>query len=110
MLSHALQVSQALFSLSVVTVTPGKGHASKRIILGPDGLPIKDPNHCLGISAGRIQHVRVPSLVGLQDLLLKVQPNQALVHGVPKQSTPGARYRLVGPKSITAPRIPSPAP
>ena len=77
-------------SLTVLTAARGRGNASKRLIPAwSDGRPIRDPAHSLGISAGRVEHVQVPGLAGLRDLLARIQHNQALVHGVPIGSQPG---------------------
>ena len=96
MRDDALQASTAPFSLSVLTAT--QGHASKRLVPDVNGYPIKDPGHHLGISAGRMQHVSLNGLIGLQELLGRMHHDQALVHGVPKDSTPGSIYRLALPK------------
>ena len=58
------------FSLSVLTVT--KGHASKQLLAGANGLPIKGQGS-LAISAGMIEHVQVPGLAGLQALLTGIR-------------------------------------
>jgi predicted P-loop ATPase len=73
------------FSLSVLTVT--KGHASKRLLVGAHGQPIKG-HRSLAISAGVLEHVEVAGLAGLKALLMGIRPNQALVHGVVKGSRP----------------------
>jgi hypothetical protein len=88
-----LDATTTSFSLSVLTAT--KGNASKRLVPDVAGKPIRDPAHSLGISAGRIEHVRVPGLAGLADLLQRVSSKQALVHGVPINSAPGAVFKLV---------------
>jgi hypothetical protein len=83
-----------LFSLSVLTAT--KGNASKRLIpASVDNGPIKDPTHTLGISTGCVEHAQVAGLAGLRDLLQRITPKQALVHGVPKGSNPGDVLHLV---------------
>jgi hypothetical protein len=84
--------TSAPFSLSVITVT--KGNASKQILAGANGLPIKGQGS-LAISAGMIEHVRVPGLAGLQALLRDIRQNQVLVHGVVKGSVPGDVAPLV---------------
>jgi hypothetical protein len=88
-----LDAATTPFALSVLTAT--KGHASKRLVPDAHGHPIKDPAHHLGISAGRVEPVQLAGLAALGELLARIQPNQALVHGVPKDSTPGATYKLV---------------
>jgi hypothetical protein len=88
-----LDATTTPFSLSVLTAT--YGNASKRLVPDAHGQPIKDPGQHLGISSGRVEHVQVTGLAGLRDLLARIQQNQALVHGVPKDSTPGAAYQLV---------------
>ena len=80
-------------SLSLLTAT--KGHASKRLIANAQGYPIKDPQHLLGIAAGRVEHVQVAGLLGLRDLLQRVTHKQALVHGIPKGSAPGDCFTLL---------------
>jgi hypothetical protein len=81
------------FSLSVLTAT--KGNPSKRLVPDANGKPIRDLAYALGIAAGRVEHVRVAGLDGLRGLLTRIQPNQALVHGIPKGSHPGDVLRLV---------------
>jgi hypothetical protein len=76
------------FSLSVLTVAKGKGYASKSIIAGANGHPIKG-HDSLAISGGLLEHVQLAGLQGLQELLVAIQPNQALVHGIVKGSQPG---------------------
>lgn len=88
-----LDAARTPFSLALLTAT--KGNASKRLVPDGNGHPIKDPEHRLGISAGRVEHIRLAGLAGLRDLLARIQPNQALVHGIPNKSTPGTRYKLV---------------
>jgi hypothetical protein len=88
-----IEACKAPFGLSVLTAT--QGHASKRLVPDVQGRPIKDPAHHLGISAGRMEHVSVQGLLGLQELLSGIKHNQALVHGIPKESTPGSVYCLV---------------
>jgi predicted P-loop ATPase len=83
----------ALFSLSVLTAT--KGNASKRLVPDAHGRPSKDPAHTLGIRAGRVEHVTLAGLAGLAALLARIGPKQALVHGIPKGSTPGEVFQLV---------------
>jgi hypothetical protein len=89
-----LDATTTLFSLSVLTAT--KGNASKRLIPAwVDNCPIKDPTHTLGISTGCVEHAQVAGLAGLRDLLQRITPKQALVHGVPKGSNPGDVLQLV---------------
>jgi hypothetical protein len=80
------------FSLSVLTVT--KGHASKQLLVGANGRPIKGQGS-LAIAAGLLEHVEVAGLAGLQRLLANIRPDQALVHGVVKGSQPGEVRPLV---------------
>ena len=75
--------------LTIVTVTPGQGHATKRLIAGADGRPMSDPARALWIAGGQAQHVQVPGLAGLRNLLAGIGSHQALVHGVPHSSAPG---------------------
>src|SRR5712692_1561459 len=89
----AIYASTTSFSLSLLTATTG--NASKRLVPDANNRPIRDPEHSLGISAGRIQHVQVAGLIGFADLMQHVTQQQALVHGVPKGSTPGDVYTLV---------------
>lgn len=92
-MSLSLDALTAQFSLSVLTAT--KGNASKRLIPDVNNRPIKDPAHTLGISAGRVEHVEVTGLADLGALMQRITPQQALVHGIPKDSTPGAVLTLV---------------
>ena len=80
-------------SLSLLTAT--RGNASKRLVPDAHGHPIRDPEHHLGISAGRVEHLRLDGLAGLRDRLGSIQHNQALVHGIHKGSTPGNVSTLV---------------
>src|SRR5215475_9939721 len=80
------------FSLSVLTAT--KGHASKTIIAGANGQPIKNADS-LAIWAGMLEHVQVAGLAGLQALVRDIQPNQALVHGIVTGSQPRHSVPLV---------------
>jgi hypothetical protein len=101
-MSPALDALTTPFSLSVLTATTG--NASKRLVPDAHGMPIRDPAHRLGISAGRLEHVQVAGLAGLADLLQHVSPTQALVHGIPIGSAPGAVFKLVvAEKFIGAP-------
>ena len=74
------------FALSVLTVT--KGTASKQLLVGAGGLPVKDRGS-LAITRGVLQHLQVDGLAGLKALLLAIRPDQALVHGIVKGSPPG---------------------
>jgi hypothetical protein len=98
-MSPALDAITTPFSLSVLTAT--KGNASKRLVPDVTGKPIRDPEHRLGISAGRLEHVQVAGLAGLADLLQHVSPNQALVHGIPRGSAPGTVFTLVVAEKFT---------
>jgi putative DNA primase/helicase len=80
------------FSLSVLTVT--KGNASKQLLVGANGQPIKGQGS-LAITAGMLEHVQVLGLEGLRTLLTQITPQQALVHGVVKGSAPGYVAPLV---------------
>ena len=93
MIGGDLDASTTPFSLSVLTAT--RGNASKKLVPDVHGHPIKDPAHHLGISAGRMEHVSLNGLLSLQGVLGSIKHNQALVHGIPKDCTPGAVYRLV---------------
>ncbi|MCB1806765.1 MAG: hypothetical protein KDJ99_16935, partial [Candidatus Competibacteraceae bacterium] len=87
----------APFQLALITAT--LGNATKRIIADSNGQPIKDTRHSLGISAGTVQKLELSGLAGLRDILRAVNGNQALVHGIPKQSTaPGQALQLVTAK------------
>ena len=86
------------FSLSVLTVT--KGHASKQLLAGANGLPIKGQGS-LAIATGMLEHVQVAGLIGLQQLLAGIRPNQALVHGVVQDSQPGEVRPLVTTEALT---------
>lgn len=82
-------------ALTLVTVTPGQGHATKRLIADADGRPMSDPARALWIAGGQAQHVQVPGLAGLRDLLTGIRPNQVLVHGIPHGSAPGDVWTLL---------------
>ena len=82
----------APFSLSVLTVT--KGNASKQLLVGAQGQPIKGQGS-LAITAGVLEHVQVAGLTGLQTLLRAIRPDQALVHGIVKGSQPTDTAPLV---------------
>ena len=97
--STGLDATTTPFSLSVLTAT--KGNASKRLVPDVAGKPIRDPAHSLGISAGRVEHVQVAGLAGLADLLQRVTPKQALVHGIPIGSAPGDVFKLVVAEKFT---------
>src|SRR5262245_26231337 len=81
--------------LSVVTVTPGQGYATKRLVPDAEGRPSTDKARGLWIAGGRVQRVQVPGLSGLRDLLAGISKRQALVHGVPHDSTPGEVFTLL---------------
>src|SRR5437899_29771 len=98
-MSPALDALTTPLSLSVLTAT--QANASKRLVPDAHGKPIRDPAHSLGISAGRLEHVQVPGLAGLDDLLQHVGPKQALVHGVPLDSVPGDVFKLVVAEKFT---------
>jgi hypothetical protein len=87
----------APFSLSVLTVT--NGHASKQLLAGANGLPIKGQGS-LAIKAGMLEHVEVAGLAGLQALLKDTRQNQVLVHGVVKGSIPGHVAPLVTTEAL----------
>lgn len=88
---------RAPFQLSLITAS--HGNATKRIIADDNGQPIKDTEYSLGIYAGTVQVPTVNGLAGLQALLNRVQHNQALVHGIPQQSTEsGQTLQLVTAK------------
>ena len=91
-MSLPLDATTTPFSLSVLTAT--KGHASKRLVPDAHGSPIRDPAHSLSIAAGRLEHLEVAGLTGFADLLHYITPQQALVHGIPKGSTPGDIFAL----------------
>src|SRR4051794_9297296 len=98
-MSPALDALTTPFSLSILTAT--KGNASKRLVPDVAGKPIRAPAHSLGISAGRVEHVQVPGLAGLADLLQRGSSKQALVHGIPIGSAPGAVFKLVVAEKCT---------
>ncbi|MFO1352331.1 MAG: phage/plasmid primase, P4 family [Gammaproteobacteria bacterium] len=87
------------FSLSLLTATSGR--ATKRIVADAQGRPVKDVSASLGISAGRVEPIAVAGLEGLRTLLLNVTPKQALIHGIPKGSRPGDRFKLVTADKFT---------
>lgn len=95
----ALDALTAPFSLSLLTAT--KGSASKRLVPDVHHRPIRDPEHRLGISAGRVEHVQVAGLTGLAALLQRVSTKQALVHGIPIGSAPGEVFKLVVAEQFT---------
>lgn len=84
-------------SLSVLTVTKGK--ASKQLLPGAHGQPIKG-HDSLGITAGVIEHVTIAGLTGLQTLLATIRQDQVLVHGVVKGSAPGHVAPLVTTEAL----------
>ena len=71
---------------SILTAT--KGSTQKRLIPGPDGRPIKDPNHDLGIYAGQVEPVEVGSLTAFAEALAGLKSNQALTLGVTGSTVP----------------------
>lgn len=75
------------FELSLVTATTG--HVTKRLIAKADGTPTRDPNHTLGVSAGRVEHVQLAGLAALADLLPTLSKHHALIHGTPIDTVPG---------------------
>ena len=100
-LDQKQSAESAHFQLSLITASGG--HATKRIIVDSSGQPIKDTRHSLGIFAGTVQQLDLPGLAGLRDLLSTVNGNQALVHGIPQQSTtPGQPLQLVTAKHYRA--------
>ncbi|MCB1717304.1 MAG: hypothetical protein KDK05_19435, partial [Candidatus Competibacteraceae bacterium] len=98
-LNHSAE--SAHFQLSLITAS--HGNATKRIIADSSGQPIKDIRHSLGIYGGTVQQLDLPGLAGLRDLLRTVNGKQALVHGIPQQSTePGQTLQLVTAKHYRA--------
>jgi hypothetical protein len=91
-MSPALDALTTPFSLSVLTAT--KGNASKRLVPDAHGHPVKDQTHSLSIAAGHIEHVQVTGLTGFGDVLQRITPQQALVHGIPKGSNPQDIFEL----------------
>src|SRR5262245_27010564 len=91
------------FALSVVTVAPGRGHPTKRLIPDAEGRPIADPEHGLWIARGSVQHVQVLGLHGLAALIQRIRTRKtpALVHGVPKGSAIKERWKLVPDAAYT---------
>ena len=87
----------APFSLSVLTVI--KGNASKQLVVGANGRPIKGQGS-LAIATGMIEHVAMAGLAGLQALLQNIRQDQALVHGVVKGSAPGDVAPLVTTEAL----------
>jgi hypothetical protein len=87
----------APFSVSVLTAT--KGRTQKVISVGAYGRPVKGTGS-LAITEGFLEHVTVPGLVGLQDLLQGIRPKQALVHGVVKGSRPGDVHPVVSTERL----------
>ena len=80
--------SQSTIRFSILTAT--KGSTQKRLIPGPDGQPIKDPNHDLGIYAGQVEPVEVDSLAAFAEALAGLKSNQALTLGVTGSTGPQA--------------------
>jgi putative hemolysin len=62
-------------------LTATQGSTQKRIIAGPDGRPVKDPNHKLGISKGSIRDVVVEGLAAFAGVLAGMGSNQAITLG-----------------------------
>jgi hypothetical protein len=91
-LDLSVSAVDAPFSVSVLTAT--RGNASKSLIAGANGLPIKGTGD-LSITQGLIEHVEVQGLAGLQTLLAGIDNKQALVHGVIKHSRPGDVHPIV---------------
>ena len=87
--------------VSFTVLTASKGNASKRLIADAHGRPAPDPAHSLWIAEGHVEHVQVAGLGGLQDLLGRITPKQALVHGIPTGSFPGAMLQLVVAQKYT---------
>jgi hypothetical protein len=85
------------FSVSVLTAT--RGNASKALIAGAHGLPIKGTGD-LGITRGQIEHVEVQGLAGLQALLAGIDKKQALVHGIITGSRPGDVHPIVPDRDL----------
>jgi hypothetical protein len=57
--------SQSTIRFSILTAT--KGSTQKRLIPDPDGYPVKDSSHDLGICAGQVEPVEVDSLAAFAD-------------------------------------------
>ena len=74
------------FTFSILTAT--KGSTQKRLIPDPNGRPAKDPNHELGIYAGRVAPVEVDSLTAFAQALAGLRSNQALTLGVTGSTDP----------------------
>lgn len=85
--------------LSIITVAPGQGRATKRIIHNAQKLPIKDPHSQPSIAAGTLELVTVNGLEGLAALLAGVDQRQAIVHGVPIDQTHGPLWKLITEKN-----------
>lgn len=85
----------APFDLSVVTVAPRMGHATKKLIADAQGRPVSDPQRSLWIAGGHVERVTVAGLTGLRDLLAGIKRTQALVHGVPRRAAPGEVLTLL---------------
>ena len=88
-------------SVSLTVLTAIKGNASKRLIADAHGRPVPEPTHSLWIAEGHVEHVQVAGLGGLRDLLGRITPKQALVHGIPTGSLPGAMLQLVVAQKYT---------
>jgi hypothetical protein len=95
----ALDALTTPLSLSLLTAT--RGNASKRLIADANGHPVKDPAHSLSIAAGYVEHVQAAGLMGFRDLLQRITPQQALVHGIPIGSNPGDVLTLVTAERYT---------
>ena len=77
---------QSTIKFSILTST--KGSTQKRLIPGPDGRPVKDPNHDLGIYAGQVAPGEVDSLAAFAEALAGLRSNQALTLGVTGSTAP----------------------
>lgn len=92
----ALSTDDALTTPLLLTrLQVRRGSATKKLLIGPGGAPVKDPTHRQDVSAGIATCVETPGLLGLRGILETAEKDEVLVHGIPVGSTPGATYRLV---------------
>ena len=97
MASHDAAITQ--FALSLLTVS--RGSASKKLVADADGRPVRDPTQQLSIASGTVEHLVLDGLEGLRTLLEHSTTRQVLIDGIPRQSQPGDRFRLVVSSKFT---------
>ena len=79
-------MSHPSIKFSILTAT--KGSTQKRLIPGPDGRPVKDLNHDLGIYAGHVEPCAVDSLTAFAAAIGGLKANQAITLGVTGSTVP----------------------